>query len=186
MGFDRTTPEAYLPSNATGGTYPARLAKEILSTAGGDEAPLSFPKPLNVVEIPLDMTGTAPGKDMDRHGGYAAEDIRNEYFISSNIPTETAPPRYYLPGDVSLKMLPSGYPCVEFSAKAGAQYNLYRQERDGEPETIAVLTRDENNHVRFVDFSAVPGTDYGYSVGIQDQTGPVLWTAGDTGSGSGG
>ena len=57
MGFDRTTPEAYLPSNATGGTYPARLAKEILSTAGGDEAPLSFPKPLNVVEIPLDMTG---------------------------------------------------------------------------------------------------------------------------------
>ena len=81
-------------------------------------------------------------------------------------------------------MLPSGYPCVEFSAKAGAQYNLYRQERDGEPETIAVLTGDENNHVRFVDFSAVPGTDYGYSVGIQDQTGPVLWTGEIQGQGA--
>lgn len=176
MGFDRTTTETYLPVNATGGTYPARLAKEILASAESGESSAQFAKPLDVVQIPLDKTGTAQGKIWIASEDTPPEDILNEYFASNNIPTETAPPRYYLPDDVRLSILPNGYPCIEFTAKGGTQYNLYRQERNGEPETIAVLTGDENNHVHFVDFSARPGRDYGYSVNIQDKTSPVLWT----------
>lgn len=175
MGFDKTTTQSYLPANATGGTYPARLAKEILASAESDATPAQFQKPLDVVRIALDKTGTAQGKIWIASADTPPEDILNEYFASSNIPTEIAPPRYYLPDDMSLTIL-NGYPCIEFTAKAGARYRLYRQERNGEPETVAVLEGDEHNHVRFVDFSAVPGTDYGYSVNIQDKTGPVLWT----------
>jgi len=176
MGFDRTTPDTYLPANATGGSYPAMLAKEILATAEKDQAPEQFQKPLDVVQIPLDKTGTAQGKIWIASTDTPPEDILNEYFASNNIPTETAPPRYYLPDDVRLTILANGFPCIEFTAKAGGRYRLYRQERNTETETVAVLSGDENNHVRFVDFSAVPGTEYGYSVNIQDKTGPVLWT----------
>jgi len=176
MGYDKTTRDTYLPANATGGTYPARLAKEILTAAVGDEEPVAFPKPLNIVEIPLDKTAVAEGKIWIASPDTPAEDVWQEYFSSDNIPKETAPPRYTAPEDLRVTLLPSGYPCVEFTAKGGASYQLYRRVRDGEPETIAVLKGDEYNHVRFTDFSAVPGTEYGYSVGIGGSFSPVVWT----------
>lgn len=184
MGFDRTTADTYLPPDATGGSFPARFAKEVLASADAGNPGRGFQKPLNVVEVPLDKAALGEGEMLIASPQSSGDEVVKEYFASGNIPKATAPPHYEMPGDLSVKMLPSGYPCVQFTAQNGSvSYRLMRQERDGGPETIAVLNGDGSRNVRFVDFSAVPGTEYGYSINIQGSglaASPVFWTGTST------
>lgn len=177
MGFDRTTEDTYLPSDATGGSFPARLAKEVLAAAQGDAPAANFSKPLNIVQVPLDKEALSKGDMMIASSETPKENVVEEYFNSANIPKETAPPHGELPDDLSLTILQSGYPCIEFTAQnLNTQYRLTRRERDGDPETIAILTGDEENHVRFVDITAAQDTEYGYCVQVGGEESEVFWT----------
>lgn len=134
MGFDRTTREDYLPSNAVGGSYPARIAREIFVHSYRDrEAPV-FVKPQNILEVELD------GKSLREWGKLSLansltpdEYIYREFFTTQTIPKTTT--SYWVipeaPVDFEVYSENLSAPMLKFTASASpGTYEIHRIDRD--------------------------------------------------------
>ena len=164
MGFDITDDDHCLPSNETGGTYPAQLIQKLFENVYFDrEGPL-FMQPTGVVKVELDgaTLGDAPllaGKLTPE------EEIVTEVFLAENAPTEYS--EYWsvpkTPDDVTVNGGSGGYPLISFHTKQEyAQYRIMRAQNGY--ETLVCVCSGETPYVSYLDDSALYGQAYEYYV----------------------
>lgn len=140
LGFDETNSKNYLPSDATGGTYPADISKEIIGYLYANGRAPNFEKPLNVLKIELD------GKALkERHEALLAspltpyDQIIFEYFKRNNAPQEES--GYWVipdaPMDFEIELSQDGLPTIYFTpVQSFAIYDIYKSNGSGTPMPI--------------------------------------------------
>ena len=146
MGFDDTDAQHSLPSDATGGTYPAELLSALFDALYPSKtAAPAFEVPEGIVEVRLDGASLEEGVAVLANAMTPADSVVTEYFTQDTVPTETT--KYWaVPSSVkkvSLSLNEQGRPVVSFGPpQAFVRYRIYRAAGGGEPVLIAELPGD--------------------------------------------
>ncbi len=146
MGFDDTDAQHSLPSDATGGTYPAELLSALFDALYPSKtAAPAFEVPEGIVEVRLDGASLEEGVAVLANAMTPADSVVTEYFTQDTVPTETT--KYWaVPSSVKkvgLSLNEHGRPVVSFDPpQAFVRYRIYRAAGGGEPVLIAELPGD--------------------------------------------
>ncbi len=146
MGFDGTDAQHSLPSDATGGTYPAELLSALFDALYPSKtAAPAFEVPEGIVEVRLDGASLEEGVAVLANAMTPADSVVTEYFTQDTVPTETT--KYWaVPSSVKkvgLSLNEQGRPVVSFDPpQAFVRYRIYRAAGGGEPVLIAELPGD--------------------------------------------
>lgn len=169
MGFDRTTSENYLPSSAVGGSYPARIAREIFIHTYKDKEAPSFTKPTNIIEVELDEKSLREWKTIALASALTpAEYIYKEFFTIQTAPKITTDywtaPR--APEDFRVYSEGLSAPMITFTtASQPAMYNIYRIDRDtGEHIVVHTINAPSKESIVWFDDTIKDGEHYGYYI----------------------
>ncbi len=168
MGFDSTDEAHCLPTSATGGTYPALIAKQVFEYLyGGGAAPV-FERPGGVVEATIDAKSLMAGDEPQLASAYTPKEERlDEFFLEGEAPTEystywSAP---IAPGDLTVSCGAGGYPDITFTPLNS--YIIYRLMRTdiATGQTVKVGEFSGNrDRVSVKDDSVLYGHTYQYFV----------------------
>ena len=168
MGFDSTDESHCLPSEVTGGTYPAKLLQQLFSRIYKDKKAPNFVQPENIVTAKIDIQSLNEGsRPMLASAFTPAEQTMTELFTKDNAPSEYT--SYWAvpspPDDLKVVIGDGGMPCISFTPKES--FIIYRIMRknlaDRTVETISECT-DATSLISVIDFSAEYGSSYEYYV----------------------
>ncbi len=120
MGFDSTDEKHCLPSDVTGGTYPAMLLQKIFSEVYKDKKAPNFAQPDDIVALRIDIQSLENGSQPMLASAFTPdEQTMLEYF-----PEESAPSQYTSywavpspPDDLSVTNGDGGLPNISFTPK---------------------------------------------------------------------
>lgn len=168
MGFDNAVNTNYLPSDVTGGTYPALLIKKLFEWKySGGGAP-DFAQPGSIIELKIDLQSLENDHEPMLAGAFTPkEQTTLEYFLKKDAPTSYS--SYWSvpspPDDFFVEHADGGLPLISFSPLH--DFVIYRVMRidkeESLPELIEEFTGDMQK-VSFIDESAVYGRSYMYYV----------------------
>jgi len=168
MGFDSTDEKHCLPSNVTGGTYPAKLLQKIFSAAYKDKKAPNFTRPEDVVALRIDIQSLENGSQPMLASAFTPdEQTMLEYF-----PEDSAPSQYTSywgvpspPDDLSVTNGGGGLPYVSFTPKESfIVYRIIRKDISyGSVETIGEYA-GATTMITVNDFTAEYGHTYDYYV----------------------
>lgn len=168
MGFDNATKTHYLPSDVTGGTYPAALIRKLFdSIYNGKKAP-DFLQPNSIIQVKIDMQSLKSGGEPMIASAFTPKDqITLEYFLKKNAPTDYS--EYWAvpspPDDFSVEQSEGGVPVISFTPLQ--EYITYRVMRIDSEESLPELLGEysgDTEKVTLTDESAEYGHTYMYYV----------------------
>ena len=140
MGFDTTDDKHYLPSDVTGGTYPAKLISKVFKELYKSNPAPSFAQPDNIITARIDIHSLENGKEPMLASAFTPDNQTTlEYFNKKNAPTEfttywTVPSP---PDNLAASHGDGGYPCLDFTPVD--PYTIYRLMRRDVKEGISVM-----------------------------------------------
>ncbi len=140
MGFDNATKTYYLPSDVTGGTYPAALIKKLFDSIYNVRKAPDFVQPGSIVQVKIDMQSLKNGGEPAIASAFTPKDQTGlEYFLKNNAPTKYS--EYWAvpspPDDFSVERGEGGLPVISFTPLNG--YISYRVMRLDKEESIPQL-----------------------------------------------
>ncbi|HHY82356.1 MAG TPA: PBP1A family penicillin-binding protein [Clostridiales bacterium] len=169
MGFDRRTRENYLPPGASGGSFPAEIAKQVFEYLYRNKDTPNFQKPLGVNEVKLD------GKALWEHNrvllasALTPDDyVVKEYFKQGTEPTEQTD--YWVvpnaPYNFSVTLNDDEKPVISFTpSNTFAAYNIMRTAGEqGSPILVQQIRTGALDPVEWTDTQVNPGETYGYFI----------------------
>ncbi|HZJ82577.1 MAG TPA: PBP1A family penicillin-binding protein [Clostridia bacterium] len=168
MGFDETTSENYLPSDAVGGSYPAEVARQIIENLYSDRSPKTFEKPLNVVEVELDARAlNEVHKVLLASPLTPQKHIVTEYFKRNNVPREETD--YWvvpdIPHDFQIILSQNGLPSISFTPPQSFPiYDIYKSNGEGEAIAVHRIQPGQQDKIQWTDPLVKPGETYSYYV----------------------
>lgn len=168
-GYDMPSDTHMMPSNATGGRYPAMMAQVILSDIYTNHQPPYFRQPEDVVEVTLDRLSYDNDQQITLANEYTPfEQTFREYFPDHMQPTRVSPywttPKTVV--DLAITLDPDGFPSLTFTPPQDSmQYAVVRQQLDTMEESLLqIATLDGSEFpINYVDASAAPGR-YAYTI----------------------
>ncbi|NMA95554.1 MAG: PBP1A family penicillin-binding protein [Clostridiales bacterium] len=134
MGFDKTTNKDFLPSDAVGGSYTTKIAKEILSRGFKDIKLSGFIRPKHIVETELDAKSLRDWGILSLANPLTpGEYIYREFFTLSTVPTNTT--TYWTipdaPEDFKVYLEGLTAPMLRFtSSSSPSLYEIHRIDRN--------------------------------------------------------
>ena len=169
MGFDKRSKENYLPGDASGGTYPTLLAKEVFQYLyEGKEKP-NFQKPVGISEVKLDGRALWDQKRVLLASALTPDEyVVTEYFKKGSEPTEETD-YWIVPGapyNFSISLNENVTPLLSFVPQdAFAVYNIVRTlGEQGSPSIVNQVKTGTLDPVEWTDTQVTPGETYGYYV----------------------
>ena len=165
MGYD-SSDKGSLPSDATGGKYPALVLGELFSGIYKDKQARDFSLPLGVNTYKLDKRTLESTHDAVLATALTPRSaIISEVFVEGSQPASQS--TYWVvpspPGNFSVTLGINDKPSISFVGRESfALYNLYRQEGASTP--VFTETWQGRGNVRYTDESALPGRTYTYYV----------------------
>jgi penicillin-binding protein 1A len=168
MGFDNATKTHYLPSDVTGGTYPAALIKKLFALIYDSKKAPDFSQPNSIVQIKIDIQSLKnDGKPMIASAFTPKEQTTLEYFLKNKAPTEysafwTVPAP---PDDFSVERGKGGLPIISFTPMQ--KFIKYRVMRIDKEESIPQLLGEYTGNtlkIALTDDCAEYGHTYMYYV----------------------
>ncbi len=167
MGFDNAEKAHYLPSDVTGGTYPALLIRKLFASIyNGREAPI-FTQPKSIVQVKIDMQSLKNGEPLIASAFTPKDQTVPEYFLKDNAPTQYS--EYWTvpspPDDFSVGQGEGGLPVVNFTpVQKYITYRILRLDKEAsEPQLIGEYTGD-TREVKLTDENAKYGHTYMYYI----------------------
>ncbi len=168
MGFDNTDETHCLPSEVTGGTYPAMIIQKMFSKIYKGTAAPMFSKPNGIIEAKIDIKSiTAADKPMLASAFTPDDQTALEYFLEDNAPSEYT--SYWSvpvpPDTISVFHGDGGCPCITFMPVQ--EHIIYRLMRRDIKEGLCVIIGEYNGAVSELsisDFTAEYGHKYEYYV----------------------
>lgn len=161
LGYDKTTPEQYLQSGVTGGSYPAKIAGRLFDYIyKNGEAPV-FTQPETVVKMDIDLLtlknqGIISCATKDTPEIYKITDYFNKEYapsLSSQYWAEPEPPE-----ELEIHLNELRQPVISFTAKAPyVRYKLYRADAE-QHLLIGELMGDMGQILSITDGTAPSGT----------------------------
>ncbi len=168
MGFDSTDEAHCLPSDVTGGTYPAKLLQQLFANIYKSKKAPDFAKPENIVAAKIDIQSLKEGSQPMLASAFTPDDQTIlEYFTKDSAPSQYT--SYWAvpspPDDLSVTLGDGGMPSISFTPKES--FIIYRIMRknlaDRTVETVTECT-GSSSQISFTDFSAEYGSTYEYYV----------------------
>lgn len=168
VGFDNAAVTHYLPSNVTGGTYPAELIEKLFAYIyNGKKAP-DFVKPNNIVQVKIDLQSLLnDGEPMIASAFTPKDQTTLEYFLKGNAPTEYS--QYWSvpspPDDFYVEQGEGGVPVISFTPLQ--KYITYRVMKIDKEESVPQLLGEYTGDYRKItltDESAEYGHTYMYYI----------------------
>jgi 1A family penicillin-binding protein len=168
MGFDSTDEAHCLPSDATGGTYPALLVKQVFEYMYISRSAPAFVQPDGVVQAKIDLKSLFVEDEPRLASAFTPEDqTLEEYFPEDGAPTIYS--TYWTvpkpPDDLSVSSGAGGYPLISFTPLES--YVIYRLMRadiaTGQTVKIGEFT-GSRDQVSLRDDTALYGHTYQYYV----------------------
>ncbi len=165
MGFDKTDNDHFLPSAATGGTYPAKLLKSVISAYYQDQSAPHYTTPDSVEILRLDKAALLSG-DVRIAAGYLLDSDVVEEYLFSDLAAEIKNENNALQClvyDLTVDLNALGEPVISFSSSSNiASYEILRICQDEAQQIIAKLPGDDR--MTYVDKDAQTNKGYTYSV----------------------
>lgn len=168
MGFDSTDVAHSLPSDVTGGTYPAELINKMFAFIYNDSPAPQFVKPDTIIQARIDIKSLRTGSEPLLASAFTPdEDTTLEYFVKDRAPTDYTD--YWAvpepPDDLMVVSGSGGYPRITFTPKQDyVLYQLFRTDLD-DNSTVMIGKYDGNNErIDISDYSAEYGHWYQYQV----------------------
>ncbi len=168
MGFDSTDESHCLPSDVTGGTYPAKLLQQLFANIYKDRKAPDFSQPDNIIAAKIDIQSLKEGSQPMLASAFTPDDqTMLEYFTKESAPSQYT--SYWAvpspPDDLSVIIGDGGMPNISFTPKEN--FIIYRIMRknltDRSVETIGESS-GASSKISFIDFSAEYGCSYEYYV----------------------
>lgn len=149
MGFDSTDEAHCLPSEVTGGTYPALLVRQLFEYLYADEAAPVFEQPDGVVQATIDLKSLLVEDEPRLASTFTPDDqALEEFFLEDDAPTEystywTVPSA---PADLTVTSGGGGYPQVSFTPlESWVIYRLMRTDiATGQTVKVGEFTGSRN------------------------------------------
>ena len=168
MGFDSTDEKHCLPSDVTGGTYPAVLLRTIFSAVYKDKKAPDFTKPEDIVAARIDLLSLENGSQPLLASAFTPdEQTMLEYFPEDNAPSQYT--SYWAvpspPDDLSVTFGDGGLPYLSFTPKESfIIYRIMRKDVSyGSIETIGEYA-GATSKITVNDFTAEYDHTYDYYV----------------------
>ncbi|HMM30287.1 MAG TPA: PBP1A family penicillin-binding protein [Clostridia bacterium] len=165
MGYDSSENGEALPSNVTGGTYPALILRSIFGKLYENTAAPDFVMPSGIVECKIDLHALeAEHTALLASALTPKKSTTTELFVEGTQPTKqsdywTVP---FPAANFKVTLSADGYPQISFTARQDyVEYRLYREA--GETPVLVSQWKGEKN-IEYVDRSAAPGTSCLYYV----------------------
>lgn len=169
MGFDKRTIENYLPSDASGSSYPTEIAREVfLYLYEGKEKP-SFQKPIGISEVKLDKKSLEEQYRVLLASALTPDEyVVTEYFKRGAEPTEQSD--YWVvpsaPYNFRVSLNENENPVISFVPRESfAVYNIIRTTGEGGQASLVNQIRNGTlDPVQWTDTQVSPGETFGYYV----------------------
>jgi membrane peptidoglycan carboxypeptidase len=165
MGYDSSENGEALPSNVTGGTYPALILRSIFGKLYENTAAPDFVMPSGIVECKIDLHALeAEHTALLASALTPKKSITTELFVEGTQPNKqsdywTVP---FPAANFKVTLSADGYPQISFTARQDyVEYRLYREA--GGMSVLVSQWKGEKN-IEYVDRSAAPGTSCLYYV----------------------
>lgn len=165
MGYDSSV-EGELPSDSTGGSYPALMLKELFTYLYPDMQPRIFAAPEGIVEIKLDQyTLTANHIAVLANAFTPSSSVIREVFAKGTEPVVSTS-YWAIPAaarNFSVVLSTSGFPQISFNApETTTIYKLYRTSQNGTTELVKQWS-GRSGRITYEDTSVYYGT-YSYYI----------------------
>lgn len=168
MGFDNADKARYLPSDVTGGTYPAELIRKLFASIYSGKAAPDFVQPNGIVQVKIDMQSLKNDSEpMIASAFTPKEQTTLEYFFKNSAPTEYS--AYWAvpspPDDFSVRQDEGGLPEISFTPlQSFITYRVMRLDNDESiPELLGEYMGDTKK-ITITDDSAKYGHIYMYYI----------------------
>lgn len=168
MGFDSTDKAHCLPSEVTGGTYPAKLLQQMFANIYKSRKAPDFARPENIVSAKIDIQSLKEGSQPMLASAFTPDDQTILEFFTK----DSAPSQYTSfwavpspPDDLSVIIGDGGMPCISFTPKEN--FIIYRIMRKNlSDRTVETVTEcsGSSSQISFTDFSAEYNSTYDYYV----------------------
>jgi 1A family penicillin-binding protein len=165
MGYDSSEDGKALPSNATGGTYPALILRSLFSNLYENGAAPDFVRPDGIVECKLDLHALKEEHEALLSTALTPQkSITTELFVEGTQPTGQS--TYWVvpfpPADFKVTLNAEGYPEISFKPRQSfVEYRLYR---DLNGTSVLVNQWKGKGVVSYVDRAAPSGSGCLYYV----------------------
>ncbi len=168
MGFDSTDTSHCLPSQVTGGTYPAELLSQVFSAIYRNKKAPDFVRPKDIVAVRIDIRSLKDGGPPMLAGAFTPD----EQTILEYFPQKSAPSEYTTywsvpspPDDLSVTLDENGLPVVSFTPKDSyVVYRIMRKDLADRTVEMAGEYSGASLKVNVTDYSAEYGRSYEYYV----------------------
>lgn len=168
MGFDNNTKTHYLPSDVTGGTFPALLIKKLFEGIYREKGAPEFTKPGTIVQAKIDTKSLENEKEPMLAGAFTPKDqTMLEYFLKDKVPGKYS--TYWVvpspPDDFSVESGDGGLPVICFTPLQ--EFVIYRVMRIDKEESLPAVIAEysgEMREIEFTDDTAEYGHTYMYYV----------------------
>jgi membrane peptidoglycan carboxypeptidase len=165
MGYDSSEDGKALPSNATGGTYPALILRSLFSDLYKDGAAPDFERPAGIIECKLDLHALKEEHEVLLSSALTPpKSIATELFVEGTEPTRQS--TYwvvpYPAADFKVTLNAEGFPEIKFKPRQSfVEYRLYR---DSYGTSVLVNKWKGKESVSYVDRTAPAGSGCLYYV----------------------
>jgi len=170
MGYDNDN-QGILPSQATGGTYPAMMLYELYSYLYPEGRSEDFLKPENVKEYSLDEYSLKVLHRLALANVFTPEDSRVTELFTAETAPDVATGYWAIPAaaqNLTAAVLGSNIKITFDCPDDFGLYTLHRKDDRGR-ERILKNWSGKEGHIEYVDNSAVEGKTYSYYVSVQHE-----------------
>lgn len=162
MGFDKTDSAHHLPSNVTGGTFPAQICKEVYLYLYGETAAPKFSMPDSVTLLALDNHALQTTRQILLASAMTPESQKlYDYFPKNQAPTQVS--QYWqtpiTPTGFNVTLSERSYPVVSFLVVQDfVRYDVYRVDAYGRTALVTGLQGASGTVLSYEDYFTQPGT----------------------------
>ncbi len=173
MGFDKTDSAHCLPSSATGGSFPAKLLKSVITTYYSGKTAPTYTAPEGVDKVRLDKAALIGGEEKAAASYLLDKDVVEEYLYSDEAALVQNTSVSCLVYGFKVQLNESGKPVLSFysSSNIGKFQILRKGENDAES---VIATVDGEDLITFEDAQAQALRGYTYSIQPIDESGQKL------------
>jgi len=168
IGYDQTDKKHYLPSNATGGSYPAEILKEVFRFLYKDKEAPDFQEPPGIIKAKIDAKSLLERRKVMLANALTPEEFQmEEVFTQSTLPDQETD--YWIipqpPNDIVIEISQENKPIISFTpVNSFAIYRIYRQRNMSPPILIGERSDSSLHRIQIKDYLAVPGEKYEYYI----------------------